>query len=129
MPALVDQQKRTSSRTAAPTGLPPTKPSTPKRRYHNNTFKKECDDDDAAAKGFPRYAIERGGTPDTLLEGLAAPSGATVLVSDKPTGISPDPRSPNAPENSTKPPTTQRHHDHEAAHTVFPRPREERPAR
>ena len=45
----IDKSEQAPGPLAAPTGLPPTKPITPKCRYRNNTFKKECDDDDAAA--------------------------------------------------------------------------------
>jgi hypothetical protein len=91
------------------------KPSTWKPRVPSNTFKKGCDDDDAAARSEPRVSPgtrkdrENRASPDALQEGRVAPAGVTASVSAEPTGISPDPRSPalDAPSCST---TLAAHH-------------------
>jgi hypothetical protein len=55
--------------------------------YQASTFKKECDDVDAAARTKPRVSpstrrgAEKRGTPDALQEGMAAPMGVTASVS------------------------------------------------
>jgi hypothetical protein len=80
-------------------------PSTLKCRVLSNTFKKESNDDAAAARTSPRVFP---GTPREVGKGYtrcpsgrkATPAGVTTSVPDEPTRISPDPKKTTTPDNS-----------------------------
>jgi hypothetical protein len=96
--------------------------------YQASTFRKECDDVDAAAQTDPRVSpgtrrgAEKRGTPNALQEGMAAPKGVLASVSACRQGFLLTPKknhAPDAPLHSTKlathqlaPPRSCNHHRH-----------------
>jgi hypothetical protein len=94
--------------------------------YQASTFKKGCDDVDAAARTKPRVSpgtrrgAEERDTPDALQEGMAAPLGVTASVPAFRQGFLLTPKknhAPDTPSHSTKlaahqlaPPRSCNHH-------------------
>ncbi|XBI47251.1 hypothetical protein VPH35_111249 [Triticum aestivum] len=102
-------------------------PITLKFRVPSNTFRKECDNDAAAARTGPRVSpgtrlVDRKGYHRRPQEGSATPKGATTPVADEPPGISPAPKPTptqtieSAPPNM--PPTSLCHHGYRTNSTV-----------
>jgi hypothetical protein len=79
-------------------------PSTSKHRVPSNTFKKENDNEAAAARTSPRVSpsTQRGvgkGYTRCPSGKKAAPTGVTASMSNKPTEISPNPQKTTTPDD------------------------------
>ena len=131
MPTTPDQRKLRHTATAAPTEDNHHAPKPPSCRVPSTTFKKECDDDDAAARTNPRISpgtrrVEGGrGSPDALQEGWRRPQASPRWCRQDPTWISPDlsrppPRTNLRLHHTRRPPTCANSHEDTAV--VSPRP-------
>ncbi|XP_044358760.1 translation initiation factor IF-2 [Triticum aestivum] len=92
MPTTADRRKRRSFTTTAPTEDLPPSSKAPKHRYQSAPPRRTA----TMTTLLPRVSPgtrrgERKGRPDALQEGPAAPTGVAASVSDRPTGVSPDP--------------------------------------
>ena len=100
MATTPDERKLRHPATAAPTEDNHHAPKPPSCRVPSTTFKKECDDDDAAARTNPRISpgtrrVEGGrGSPDALQEGWRRPQASPRWCRQDLTWISPDPSHP-----------------------------------
>ena len=142
MPAAPDERKLKHPATAAPTRNIHHAPMPSSRREPSNTFRKDCDDDDAAARTNPRIS------PGTRREAgerysrrpsrrLMAPAGVTASVPGGPERDFALPLIPTTQDQPAapprQPPTNLRYHSHEDTTVVSPpqtlrgRPNQTRP--
>ena len=92
MLTTADRRKRRSFTTTAPTEDLPPSSKAPKHRYQSAPPRRTATKTTLLPRVSPVHDEGRGRVaPDALQEGSAAPTGVAASVSDRPTGVSPDP--------------------------------------